>query len=206
MSDTLYIQIDKNLKITSPKVRLDAIAQLFCKNPAVLNKCKQLYVYEVPEHKPGRYVMSALDIIHRIQEKVQDVEVTHIGEPVFILTYESQQESNLIWNWIKTGLISLITFFGTGFAIMSFNIDSDTNTLFRNIYEQVTGEVSDGFTELEVMYSIGIGIGVIFFFNHFSRKKRTEDPTPLQVQMRIYEDNVDTTVMEDINRSQDGGV
>ena len=30
--------------------------------------------------------------------------------------------------------------------------------------------------------------------------KITSDPTPMQVQMRLYEDDVNTTIIEDIER------
>ena len=126
-----------------------------------------------------------------------------MGEPTFILTYESKKKKSQVWNWMKTALICIITFFGAGFAIMTFNTDVDTPKLFANLYEEVTGQATDGFTELELMYSVGIAIGVIFFFNHFGRKKLSEDPTPIQVQMRIYEDDIDTTVMEELSRSKD---
>ncbi len=204
MSDTLYIQIDKNVSIQAPQVCLGNIAQLFCINKTILNRCKRLNVYDVPDNKPGRYVVSAVDLIHKIQEEISDLEVTHIGEPVFILTYESNEKKSQIWHWIKTLTICLIIFFGSGFSIMTFNTDVDTTGLFANIYQEVTGQVSDGVTELELMYSVGIGIGVIFFFNHFGRKKLTEDPTPIEVQMRLYEDNVDMTVMEKMNRENEG--
>ena len=85
---------------------------------------------------------------------------------------------------------------------MTFNTDADVGKLFRQIYEQVTGSVSNGFTILEITYSVGLGLGVLFFFNHFSRAKITSDPSPMQVQMRIYEDQVNSTVIEDINRKQ----
>ena len=97
-----------------------------------------------------------------------ELEVTHIGEPVFILTYESQKKKSRIWGGIKIALISIITFFGAGLSIMTFNVDADTSRLFSDLYYQVTGEVSDGFTALEFMYSLGIGVGVIFFFNYYT--------------------------------------
>lgn len=200
MSNTLYMQIDKNVKIMSPHVCLGTIAQLFCKNEDILERCKNLNVYEVPENKPGRYIMTAMDLIHKIQNDMPDIEVSHIGEPTFILTYESKKKTSQVWNWVKTALICILTFFGAGFAIMTFNTDVDTPKLFSDLYEEVTGQVSDGFTELELMYSVGIAIGVVFFFNHFGRKKLSEDPTPIQVQMRIYEDDVDMTVMEELSR------
>ena len=32
--------------------------------------------------------------------------------------------------------------------------------------------------------------------------KITTDPTPMQIQMRLYEDNVNKTIIEDIDRMQ----
>ena len=33
--------------------------------------------------------------------------------------------------------------------------------------------------------------------------KLTDDPTPMQVQMRLYEDDINTTIIEDISRSKE---
>ena len=85
---------------------------------------------------------------------------------------------------------------------MTFNNDVDIPALFGQIYTQVTGQEANGFSVLEISYSIGIGLGVLFFFNHFGRMKLTDDPTPMQVQMRLYEDDVNTTVIEDASRHQ----
>ena len=79
---------------------------------------------------------------------------------------------------------------------MTFNNEVNVTQLFAQIYELFTGQTSDGFTVLELTYSVGIGLGIIVFFNHFAGKKLTTDPTPLEVQMRTYEDNVNQTIIE----------
>ena len=86
---------------------------------------------------------------------------------------------------------------------MAFNNDIGIKNLFGQLYGMFTGRVSDGFTLLEISYSIGIGLGILFFFNHFGRMKLTDDPTPMQVQMRLYEDDINTTIIEDISRSKE---
>ena len=87
---------------------------------------------------------------------------------------------------------------------MTFNTDVDISTLFVRIYEQFTGKVSTGQTILEGAYSIGIGLGVVIFFNHFMGKKITQDPTPMEVQMRVYEDDINKTLIEKRNRKEKG--
>ena len=86
---------------------------------------------------------------------------------------------------------------------MTFNNDVDIPALFEQIYTQVTGQPTTGNTVLEISYSIGIGLGILFFFNHFGRMKLTNDPTPMQVQMRLYEDDINTTIIEDISRNKE---
>lgn len=196
MSETLYIQTEKNVEIHDPHVYLGDIAKLSSSNEKVLSRSRGLHIKTIPKNEPGRYVVCAMDIIEKIQKKESNVEIVHIGEPSFILTYETDKHQHKIWSWIKTVFVCIVTFFGAGFSIMTFNTDVDTSGLFAQIYEQFTGTPSDGFTILELMYSIGIGIGVVFFFNHFGTWKITQDPTPMEVQMRIYEDDVGRTIME----------
>lgn len=202
MSDILYIQTEMNVEVHSEHVYLQDIAKLSCNNTNVLNRNKVRKILTIPDGKYGRYVVSAMDLIDEIQKKEQNVNVTHIGEPNFIITYETEKHKHKLYSWFKTFLICLVTFFGAAFAIMTFNIDVDASGLFFHIYKQFTGQVSDGNTILEMSYSIGIGLGVIFFFNHFGPRKLTQDPTPMEVEMRLYEDEVDTTIIEAFDRKE----
>ena len=102
MSDMLYIQTDKNMKVLSEQVQLQDIAQLTSNNPAVLNRCKVLRVITLPKGKYGRYTVSAIELVDLIQKKEEKVEVTHMGEPEFILTYEDPGRKKEWIGWCKT--------------------------------------------------------------------------------------------------------
>lgn len=200
MSDTLYIQTDMNILIKHPHVYLQDIARLSCSNSKVLNRLRVLPVANLNPDTPGRYIMSVMDLVDLIQKKEPDLDITPLGELSFILTYQPPGKPQMIFEILKVVFISLASFFGAAFSIMTFNTDADVGTLFKQIYQQVTGNVSNGFTILEISYSIGLAAGVLFFFNHFGRKKFSADPTPMQVQMRQYEDNVNTTLLEENSR------
>lgn len=195
MGDVLYIQTEKNRKITDSHVRLCDVADLTSNNPEVLQRCKVLRVLTLQPEQYGRYRVSAMELIEMIQKKEEKVEVNHIGEPQLILTYEDPKGKNEVISWLKTIFVCLVTFFGTMFSIMTFNTDVDIPSLFERISGQFTSDPA-GLTILEAAYSAGIGIGVVFFFNHFGRWKITEDPTPMEVEMREYEDQVDMTILE----------
>ena len=202
MSDTLYLQLDANIEVHHPHVYLQDIAKMSCTNPKLLNRLRVLPVINLDPGKPGRYVMSVMDLIELIRQKQPDLDITSLGETDFILTYEKAAPRHLVFHFLKIAFICLASFFGAAFSIMTFNTDADVATLFSQIYTQVTGENSSGFTILEVCYSIGLGLGVLFFFNHFGHMKITSDPTPMQVQMRKYEDDVNAAIVEDRNRKK----
>ena len=85
---------------------------------------------------------------------------------------------------------------------MTFNNDVGIPEVFAQVYRLVMGEESNGFTILEIMYSIGIAVGILVFYNHFGGKRITKDPTPIEVQMRLYEDDVNSTLIEGCNRKE----
>ena len=198
MNAVLYMQIDANIQIKHPHIYLQDIARLSCSASKILNRLRVMPVINLKPDAPGRYVMSVMDLVDKIQQKEPDLTVTPLGETDFILTYEKPGSQNLIFRWLKIALVCLITFFGAAFSIMTFNADVDVEKLFQQIYFQVTGQNSSGFTPLEIAYSAGLGLGILFFFNHFGHRKITADPTPMQVQMRKYEDDVNTTITENI--------
>ena len=200
MSDTLYLQLDQNIQVNHPHVYLQDIARLSCSNSKILNRVRVMSVANLAPDKPGRYVMSVMDLITEIQKKEPDLDISTIGESSFIITFKSSPGPGIIWQWCKIIFVGLAAFFGAGFSIMTFNNDVDVGALFSQIYTQVTGQPSGHFTILEITYSVGIGLGVIFFFNHFGHMKITNDPTPMQIQMRLYEDDVNKTIIENIDR------
>ena len=203
MGTTLYIQTDRNVKVTKEKVLLGEIAVLSCSDSKVLNRNLARQVAMLPKGKGGilrcHFGEGYLD--QKRKRRLLRL-CTHMGEADFVITFEDPAKKNGAVSVLKTVLVSLVAFFGMGFSIMTFHTDVDVAGLFEKIYEQFTGNPSSGFTVLEVMYSVGIGIGVVFFFNHFGRRRITEDPTPMEVQMRLYEDDVDSTVIEQERRKE----
>lgn len=196
MSDTLHIQIEQNMQVDHPHVCLQDIAKLSCSDDKILNRVRVMPITRFDPGKNGRYIVSVIDLIRLIQQKEPSLEISTIGEPNFIITYRAPSGTAVILEWCKAAFVCLAAFFGAGFSIMTFNNDVDVGGLFSQLYTLVTGEASSGFTILEIAYSVGISIGVLFFFNHFSGSKNTGDPSPLQIQMRLYENDVNTSIIE----------
>lgn len=199
MTETLYIKLEQNIAVNEPMIVIGHIAQMWCKDKDVLSKCMALKLTNIPTQK-GRYLYSVFDIVQLIQQNYPDVEVENLGETDFIVEYGLNQKENKIWEWVRTLFISIIIFFGAAFAIMTFNNDVGVSDVFQKIYHLVTGAESNGFTAIEIGYSIGLPLGILVFYNHFSKKKVTSDPTPLEVEMRLYEQDLNTAIIKDAER------
>ena len=202
-NQTLYLKGERNIEVTKQDVTLGDIVSFECSDKTLIPKIKALRILKIRKSGKQRFVISILKIIACIHEKYPGLEIQNLGEQDIIVTYEEQKTPALIWHIVKTAVVVLITFCGAAFSIMAFNNDVDVTKLFEQIYELVTGNTTDGFTILEVSYSIGLTIGILVFFNHFGKKRFTVDPTPMEVQMRLYENDIQTTLVEDASRKEE---
>ena len=199
----LYMKGDRDVEVNKRDVTLNDILSLECADQAVLNGVKKIRLLQIKKSGQQRYVVSVLKIISLIHEKYPEIIVENLGEADIIITYEEQKGKGKVWHIVKAAFVAAVTFCGAAFSIMAFNNDVDLTKLFGQIYTLVTGAESDGFTILEISYSVGITAGILIFFNHFGKKRFTVDPTPMEVQMRLYENDIQTTLIEDAARKGD---
>lgn len=196
----LYIKGDRDVEVTKPDVTLGDLLSMECTDKLMLAKIKTLKIIRFKKSGRQRCVVSVLKIIACIHEKFPEADVQNLGESDIIVTYEDQKTPALAWHIIKTVFVAAVTFFGAAFSIMAFNNDVDVTKLFGQIYELVTGQEAGGFTVLEIAYSMGVTAGILIFFNHFGKKRFTVDPTPMEIQMRLYENDIQTTLIENSER------
>ena len=55
-----------------------------------------------------------------------------------------------------------------------------------------------------MLFRSGLALGITVFFNHFAKWKLNTDPTPLEVEMRLYEDNISKTLIQNDGRKEQG--
>ncbi|WP_251390478.1 stage V sporulation protein AA [Mediterraneibacter agrestimuris] len=203
--DTLYIKGERDVEITKTDVTLGDILTFECSNKTVIPKVKTMKILKIPDNgkKEQRFVISILKIIACIHEQYPNLDIQNLGETDIIITYENQKTPGKLFHILKTAFVVVLTFCGAAFSIMAFNNDISVTKLFSQIYEAMTGAKSSGFTILEISYSVGIAVGILMFFNHFGKKRFTVDPTPLEVQMRLYENDIQTTLVEDASRRKE---
>lgn len=202
MSKTVYLNISQITEVHNKDVHLKDVADIYCDDSHITSRCNALKIKTIHLDRNKRYVESALDVIKKIVEMDPSIQVNNVGEVDFIIDYHVPKPPAHAWQWIKTAFVCAVCFCGASFAIMTFNNDASVSDVFKEIYHIVMGRESGGYTILEGGYSVGLAIGIIGFFNHFAKYKINTDPTPLEVEMRLYEDNISKTLIQNDGRKE----
>ena len=196
----LYIKGSRDVEVTKPDVTLGDLLSMESTDKLMLAKVRTLKIVRFKKSGRQRCVVSLLKIIACIHGEFPQADIQNLGETDIIVTYEDQKTPAFAWHIIKTVFVAAVTFFGAAFSIMAFNNDVDVTKLFGQIYELMTGQETNGYTVFEIAYSVGVTAGILIFFNHFGKKRFTVDPTPMEIQMRLYENDIQTTLIENSER------
>ena len=203
-SNTVYLNLSEITEVHDKDVFVKDVAKVYCSDTKIQNKCECVKLKHISEEKCRRYVENALDVIEKLEEVDPSVSVTNVGKVEYIIDYQPPAPPRHLWQWTKTFFVCIICFCGAAFAIMTFNNDANVRDVFQELYYLVTGKEASGMTILELTYSIGLALGILVFFNHFAKWKLTTDPTPLEVEMRLYEDNISKTLIQNDGRKEQG--
>ena len=199
-SATIYIKAEQNVEMQTEDVYLKDIAKLTCSDELILAKVKAIKLHRFKKDEPKRQVISLLKIIEEIEKICPDADVQSVGEAAVMVEYINVNRHKGPLQAAKLIFVAMVSFFGTSFTIMAFHNDIGINDVFTKIYEMVMGRQGDGYGILELAYSLGLAIGIIVFFNHIGGRRITKDPTPIEVEMRIYEEDVNKALIETADR------
>lgn len=199
-SETLYIKLERNVELGQDEVRLKDLGKFFCRDENIQNKVRALKIFNFTAADGGRRVVSVMYIIRILQKEFENLEFENIGEAEVVVERVQTKKQKGIRQILLTVFVCCICFFGSAFTIMAFHNDISIGKVFEKIYVMITGQPYTGYGILEVGYSIGLALGIIVFFNHVGGRRITKDPTPIEVEMRIYEDQVNSALVETADR------
>ena len=199
-SVTLYIKAEQNVELQTEDVYVKDIGKMTCTDEHVLAKVKSIKLHRFKKDGEKRTVISILKVIEEIEKEFPNVSVENIGETDILIEQVNVDKHKGPVQAVEIAFVSAVSFFGTAFTIMAFHNDIGINKVFSKVYEMVMGRAGDGYSILELSYSIGLAVGIILFFNHIGGRRITKDPTPIEVEMRVYETDVNKALIETADR------
>jgi stage V sporulation protein AA len=193
----MYIRLRHRLQVKpKDKVLLKQISQ-FIVHPALEKSLSNLLVHDISPQDEHLVVIDIMKVIDLIKEFDPDLEVESFGPTQTIVEIVHPRKSP---QFLLVLFVWLLLFVGSGLAIMNFHEDVSMLAVHQKIFKMITGEEQEHPLLLQIPYSVGIGIGMILFFNHLFKKRLNEEPSPLEVEMFLYQQNLDQYVVMNENR------
>lgn len=202
----IYIKpVEKVQVVQKREVLLRDVAEVFVSGQTK-GEAEKLVIFHIPSDRKKTYLLSVIDLISVINQKYPDATVSNVGEMDILVEYlEKAEKETKLWMLVKIAFVSLVLFVGAATTIMCFHTDVQLPLIFQNIYYIFFGENRELPALLSIPYSIGLGLGIIIFFNHFSKASLTDDPTPIEIEMTTYEKETNASVIDYLGRRKGGG-
>ncbi|MCK9268480.1 MAG: stage V sporulation protein AA [Alkaliphilus sp.] len=145
--------------------------------------------YPIDIKEENNIVISAISIISFIKKNFHNVDLIVLGKTDVLINIADEKIDR--YKTIRVILVCFLLFIGSITAIINFHSDVDMKQAHKVIYRVITGVETDKLLLLQIPYSLGIGVGMAVFFNHVFNKKINKEPTPLEMEMYTYQQNVD---------------
>ncbi|MED3087378.1 stage V sporulation protein AA [Bacillus toyonensis] len=197
MEGTIYIKMRNRLKISPAyEIKLSDVAQL-AGDSFVVESLQNEIVYNVTAHDKTHVVIDVMKVIEIIQQKVSHVQINLLGsgQTLVEIIYEKKKVPPIFF-----GLVWLLLFIGAALAIIYFHEDVSMQQVHQRLYYMITGEFKEQPLLFQVPYSVGLGLGMVLFFNHVFQKRINEEPSPLEVEMFQYQQSLDQYVIVNENK------
>jgi stage V sporulation protein AA len=197
LENTIYIRM-RHRVIGHPDilVKLQDIAQVIA-DEEFYQKIIAIPIHKITKQDNNIVIIDVMKVINLISTYYPKADIQIIGPSQTIIEVESKKKGVSIPLFI---LIWLLLFFGAAMAIMNFHEDVSMKAVHQHIYTIITGQYNPHPLIFQIPYSIGLGLGMVLFFNHIFKKRINEEPSPLEVEMFNYQQNLDQYVIMNENK------
>lgn len=168
------------------------VAQMIANDDHVLEQLQKIPLYHIQSSDKNIVIMDVMKVVEAIMRFNPSIEVQTIG-PAQTIVEVVYRKRNVSFAYFL--LVWLLLFIGSAIAIMNFHEDVSMKETHQHLYAMITGEKVEKPLLFQIPYSLGLGLGMILFFNHVFRKRLNEEPSPLEVEMFNYQQSLDQYVI-----------
>lgn len=192
--DKVYLRLRKELTLPSDApVRLGEVAFILAE-PQMESRLRRLEL-KVPAWNEGKYALvDIFDIVRTIRKEWPEADIEHFGEATTLIRRGGAAAKPRI---VLIAFVWILLFIGSGLAIMNFHVDVSMMEVHQQMYRMLTGVKDDHPLVMQIPYSIGIGLGMLLFFNRVFRQKLNEEPNPLELELFTYQESIHQYVVKD---------
>ncbi|MBT2649192.1 stage V sporulation protein AA [Bacillus sp. ISL-34] len=197
MVAVVYIRMRNRVQVKGNQtVRIKDIARIIGPEE-VITLIEEIILLKVKKEDRNIIVIDLAQVIMAIRKMDTTIEVETFGPSQTIIEIILSKKK---MSYLAFALVWLLLFVGGGMTIMNFHVDVSMGEVHQKIFTIITGKVEDKPLLIQIPYSFGLGMGMILFFNHFFKKRFNEEPSPLEVEMFNYQQDLDSYVIMNENK------
>ncbi|MFD2640296.1 stage V sporulation protein AA [Piscibacillus salipiscarius] len=205
MAQVIYLRLKpKQVVNIDQQIYLKDLAWISTNDDEVKKKLSTLYLHTVSKNDQTYKVFDLFTIIEKVHTLYPEYEIESVGATQAILVIY-QPKPKIFPLYVL--FIWLLLFVGAAMAIMNFHFDVSMEEVQSTLHEMISSDQENrSVLWLQIPYSIGLGLGMILFFNHFFKKRLNEEPSPLEVEMFNYDQDLHHYVSfneNELNKSDD---
>lgn len=198
MEGTVYIRMRHRIQVKENyRIVVKDVAQLIAPDQ-MLRELERIPIYQVTEHDKNTIVIDVMAVISTVGNYFGgNIDCQTIGpaQTIVEVVYKKRNVSNGLFF-----LAWLVLFTGSAITIMNFHEDVSMQRVHQKLYYILTGIHDKKPLIFQIPYSLGLGIGMVLFFNHLFKKRINEEPSPLEVEMHNYQQAVDQYLITHENK------
>lgn len=193
----VYIRMRNRVQVKGNQtVRIKDIARIIGPEE-VIQKIEEIILLTVKKEDRNIIVIDLAQVIMAIRKVDTTIEVETFGPSQTIIEIILSKKKMSV---LTFALVWFLLFVGGGMTIMNFHVDVSMGEVHQKIFTLITGKVEEKPLLIQIPYSFGLGMGMILFFNHFFKKRFNEEPSPLEVEMFNYQQDLDRYVIMNENK------
>lgn len=199
----IYLQLARHNEAGAGPVQLGQIADICGADLALVEQIRVLKVASIPDKAYGKYTLSAGEIGARILAKEPACDLCFLGDTDIVLEYKKPQKKPGIRAGMWSLFVATVVFVGSAFTFMTFIHEANLNGLFSRIYLYMGMQGAADSKGIEICFSLGVGTGMLLYFNHFGSFRLQDEPTPMEMEMKQYMQEAEETILEQEDRESD---
>jgi stage V sporulation protein AA len=197
LEKTVYIRLRHRVFIQpNDKILLKDIAQIIAED-ALHKQISDRVLYQVTAEDRNILIIDVMHVVKEIKKIDSTIDIQMIGpsQAIIEVVYKKRKISPIFFL-----IIWFLLFFGSMLTIMNFHEDVSMQDAHQRLYKIITGKNVAKPLMFQIPYSFGLGLGMILFFNHVFKKRINEEPSPLEVEMFNYQQDLDRYVVMHENK------
>ena len=196
----LYIRLKRKVQVRKNSlIRLQDVADI-SSGSIMKENIQNLPLYQITKEDKEYVVLDGFHLIQHIQQYQSDIVIELLGPKETII---SVLPSHKKMSFLLVSLVWLILFIGAAMTIINFHYDVSMQEVHQKIHFMFTGTYEKYPLFLQIPYSIGLGIGIVLFLNHWFNKRFNEEPSPLELELFQYKNKVNEYIAHHENNLND---